>query len=65
MLIGIVVLLKPNTKKSNTKRSRMKENLKIGIFTENIKDYRQQGKIDHPLENIVFITIAAVISGAN
>jgi len=43
----------------------MKENLKIGIFTENIKDYRQQGKIDHPLENIVFITIAAVISGAN
>lgn len=43
----------------------MKENLKVGIFTENINDYRQQEKIDHPLENIIFITIAAVISGAD
>jgi hypothetical protein len=32
----------------------MKENLKVGIFAENINDYRQQEKIDHPLENIIF-----------
>jgi predicted transposase YbfD/YdcC len=42
----------------------MRENLKIDIITENINDYRQEGKIYHPLESIVFITIAAVISGA-
>jgi predicted transposase YbfD/YdcC len=39
--------------------------LKLNIFSENINDFRQQGKIDHPLENIVFITIAAVISGSD
>jgi predicted transposase YbfD/YdcC len=42
----------------------MKDQLKVGIFTKNIIDFRQQKKINHPLENIVFITIAAVISGA-
>ena len=42
----------------------MRENLKMDIITENINDYRQEGKIYHSLESIVFITIAAVISGA-
>ncbi len=43
----------------------MEKNCKIFGLTENIKDFRQQGKIIHPLENIILLTIAAVISGVD
>ena len=45
----------------------MKSPLLEGIEThfEEVRDPRQQGKIDHPLINIIFITICGVLCGAD
>ncbi len=42
----------------------MRENLSLNVLTENISEHRQVNKIEHSLENIIFITISGVISGA-
>jgi predicted transposase YbfD/YdcC len=41
------------------------DKLKMIELMEIIKDPRQEGKVKHPLENILFITICAVICGAD
>lgn len=45
----------------------MKSSLLEGIEThfEEVRDPRQHGKIDHPLINIIFITICGVLCGAD
>jgi len=42
----------------------MQDYLNLNLISENIPEYRQVNKISHPLQNIIFITVSAVISGA-
>jgi|APSaa5957512622_1039677.scaffolds.fasta_scaffold39907_2 predicted transposase YbfD/YdcC len=42
----------------------MQDYLNLNLISENISEHRQVSKIYHPLENIIFITVSAVISGA-
>jgi predicted transposase YbfD/YdcC len=44
---------------------KMKTNEKENDLSTMITDHRQDGKIKHPLQNIMMITICAVICGAN
>ncbi len=39
--------------------------LEIGTHFEEVRDPRQYGKIDHPLVNVIFITICGVLCGAD
>ena len=42
----------------------MQDYLNLNRISENIPEHRQVVKISHPLQNIIFITVSAVISGA-
>jgi len=42
----------------------MQDYLNLNLISENILEHRQVGKISHSLGNIIFITVCAVISGA-
>jgi predicted transposase YbfD/YdcC len=42
----------------------MQDYLNLNLISANIPEHRQEKKISHPLENIIFITVSAVISGA-